>query len=99
VEPLLQVLARAVRRGGVFLVGMALLVAGAAMMVLPGPGIAVILLGLVVLSAEFQWAKRALAWMRRRASDVKAQAQARLPGASRRPPGGPPGRDRPDQAA
>ena len=98
-EPLLQVLARAVRRGGVFLVGMTLLIAGAAMLVLPGPGIAVILLGLVVLSAEFQWAERALTWMRRRASDVKNQAQARLPGTNRQPPSGPPGRDRPDRAA
>jgi uncharacterized protein (TIGR02611 family) len=98
VEPLLVVLARAVRRGGVFLVGMILVVAGAAMLVLPGPGIAVILLGLVVLSAEFQWAKRALAWMRERATGLKDQAQARLPGAGRRPPGGPT-RDRPDRAA
>jgi len=100
VEPLLQVLTRAVRRGGVFLVGMTLLVAGAAMLVLPGPGIAVILLGLVVLSAEFKWAQQALAWMRERASDLKNQAQARLPGANRTPPGGgPPTRDRPDRAA
>jgi uncharacterized protein (TIGR02611 family) len=98
VEPLLQVLSRTVRRGGVFLVGMTLLVAGAAMLVLPGPGIAVILLGLVVLSAEFQWAKRALTWMRQRAAAVKAQAQARMPG-SNRPPNNPSGRDRPDQAA
>jgi uncharacterized protein (TIGR02611 family) len=94
VEPLLQVLARAVRRGGVFLVGMTLLIAGAAMLVLPGPGIAVILLGLVVLSAEFKWAQRALAWVRARASDLTSQAQSRMPGASSRPPG----RDRPDQA-
>jgi uncharacterized protein (TIGR02611 family) len=99
VEPLLAVLARAVRRGGVFLVGMALLAAGAAMLVLPGPGIAVILLGLVVLSAEFQWAKRTLAWVRERASDLKNQAQGRMPGADRRPPGGGPTRDRPDRAA
>jgi uncharacterized protein (TIGR02611 family) len=99
VEPLLQVLGRAARRGGVFLVGTTLLVAGAAMLVLPGPGIAVILLGLVVLSAEFQWAQRALAWVRERASDLKSQAQARMPGTDRRPPGGPPTRDRPDRAA
>jgi uncharacterized protein (TIGR02611 family) len=99
VEPLLQVLTRAVRRGGVFLVGMALLVAGAAMLVLPGPGIAVILLGLVVLSAEFQWAKRVLVWARERAAGLKAKAQSRMPGANRNPPGGPPSRDRPDQAA
>jgi uncharacterized protein (TIGR02611 family) len=99
VEPLLQVLTRAVRRGGIFLVGMTLLVAGAAMLVLPGPGIAVILLGLVVLSAEFKWAQQVLAWVRERATDVKHQAQARMPGANRTPPGGPPTRDRPDQAA
>jgi uncharacterized protein (TIGR02611 family) len=99
VQPLLAVLARAVRRGGVFLVGMTLLVAGAAMLVLPGPGIAVILLGLVVLSAEFQWAQRVLAWVRERTSDLKNHAQARLPGTDRRPPGGPPSRDRPDRAA
>jgi uncharacterized protein (TIGR02611 family) len=99
VEPLLQVLARAVRRGGVFLAGMTLLIAGAAMLVLPGPGIAVILLGLVVLSAEFQWAQRVLSWVRERFTDLKDQAQARLPG-NRHPPGGPPPtRDRPDQAA
>ena len=98
-EPLLQVLTRAVRRGGVFLVGMTLLVAGAAMLVLPGPGIAVILLGLVVLSAEFQWAKRLLVWARERATDLKVQAQSRMPGNNRRPPGGPPNQDRPDQAA
>jgi uncharacterized protein (TIGR02611 family) len=99
VQPLLAVLTRAVRRGGVFLIGMALLVAGAAMLVLPGPGIAVILLGLVVLSAEFQWAKKVLAWARERFTDLRNQAQARLPGTDRRPPGGGPTRDRPDRAA
>jgi hypothetical protein len=69
------------------------------MLVLPGPGIAVILLGLVVLSAEFQWARRVLAWFRERFTDLKHQARARMPDADRRPPGGPPTRDRPDRAA
>ena len=97
---MLQALGRAVRRGGVFLVGSALLVAGAAMLVLPGPGIAVMLLGLVVLSAEFQWAQRVLAWARQRGRYLKDQAQARMPGSSHPPPGDPPPtRDRPDQAA
>lgn len=97
---MLQVLGRAVKRGGVFLVGMTLLIAGAAMLVLPGPGIAVMLLGLVVLSAEFQWAKRILAWARERFTDLKDQAQSRMPGGNRPPSGDPPPtRDRPDQAA
>jgi uncharacterized protein (TIGR02611 family) len=98
VERFLQAFARVARRGGVFVVGVTLLVAGAAMLVLPGPGIATVLLGLVVLAKEFHWARRVLAWMRRRAVDLKDQAQARLPGANRQPPP-PPGRDRPDQAA
>src|SRR4029450_523462 len=68
---------------------MTLLAAGAAMLVLPGPGIAVILLGLVVLSAEFQWAQRVLTWLRERASHLKDEAQPRMPGADRRPPGDP----------
>ena len=95
---MLQLLGRAVRRGGIFIVGMTLLIAGAAMLVLPGPGIAVMLLGLVVLSAEFLWAKRVLTWARERFTDLKDQAQARMPG-NRHPPSGPPTRDRPDQAA
>jgi uncharacterized protein (TIGR02611 family) len=99
VEAILQVLGRAVRRGGVFLVGTALLVAGAAMLVLPGPGIAVMLLGLAVLSAEFQWAKRILAWARERGRYLKDHAQTRMPGSGRPGPGDPPTRDRPDQAA
>ena len=98
-EPLLQAVGRAVKRGGVFVVGMTLLIAGAAMLVLPGPGIAVMLLGLVVLSAEFKWAQRTLAWCRDRGKYLKDQAQARMPGANRHPPNGPPTRDRPDQAA
>jgi hypothetical protein len=57
------------------------------------------LLGLVVLSAEFKWAQRILAWVRERGRSLKDQAQARMPGGGRRPPSGPPTRDRPDQAA
>jgi uncharacterized protein (TIGR02611 family) len=96
---MMRVLARLARRGGVFIVGVALLVAGTAMLVLPGPGIAVILLGLVVLAKEFSWARRVLDWARDRFVQLKDQAQARMPRASQRPRTDPPGRDRPDQAA
>ena len=95
----MRVLARFARRGGVFIVGVALLVAGTAMLVLPGPGIAVILLGLVVLAREFSWARRALDWVRHRAVTLKNQAQARMPRASQPPRTDPPGRGRPDKAA
>ena len=41
-------------------VGCTLLVVGVALLVLPGPGIIVIGLGLALLSAEFVWARRLL---------------------------------------
>jgi len=46
-------------------VGAGLLVAGGAMLVLPGPGWAVIALGLVVLASEFVWFERPLRPVRR----------------------------------
>ena len=53
-------IARNSRRLAILLVGFAFLGAGAAMLVLPGPGIIVVLLGLAILATEFTWAERAL---------------------------------------
>jgi uncharacterized protein (TIGR02611 family) len=36
----------------------------------PGPGIAVIILGLVILSSHFEWALRLLDWAKRKAASV-----------------------------
>jgi len=51
-------------------VGFSLLLAGLAMMVLPGPGIVTVLAGLTVLATEFHWARRVkrrvVVWVRRR---------------------------------
>lgn len=52
-------------------VGFTVLGIGAAMLVLPGPGLVVIALGLVILSAEFVWAKRALNRMKDQAQKVR----------------------------
>ncbi len=49
---------RAIRRVVVATVGTSLLLAGVAMLVLPGPGIVTILAGLTVLATEFHWARR-----------------------------------------
>lgn len=50
-------------------VGTVVVLAGIAMMVLPGPGVASVLLGLLILSTEFRWAHRLLrparVWARR----------------------------------
>ena len=40
--------------------GVVLLVAGILMLVLPGPGLLVILIGLALLATEFAWARRVL---------------------------------------
>lgn len=42
----------------ILIIGLGLLVAGVAMLVLPGPGWAAIFLGLVILGSEFAWAHR-----------------------------------------
>jgi uncharacterized protein (TIGR02611 family) len=48
------------KRSAVTILGVALLAAGAAMMVLPGPGILVIVAGLAVLATEYVWARSLL---------------------------------------
>lgn len=58
---------------GVVLLGGGLMLAGLAMLVLPGPGWAAIILGLVVLASEYAWAHRALQPVRR-VADRAAQA-------------------------
>ncbi len=47
-------------RVGVFALGMTLLILGLIMFVVPGPGFATIILGLVILGSEFAWATRVL---------------------------------------
>ncbi len=53
------------------LVGFTILAIGAAMLVLPGPGLIVIGFGLLVLSAEFVWARRALDRMKDQAQKAR----------------------------
>lgn len=50
--------------------GFVLLIAGAAMVVLPGPGGLVIALGLVLLAEDIVWADRALRFVRKRVPGV-----------------------------
>ena len=54
-------------------VGFTTIAIGAAMLILPGPGLVVIGLGLLILSAEFVWAKRALDRMKDGARHVRDQ--------------------------
>lgn len=47
------------------MVGFGLLASGLVMLVLPGPGVLVILAALAMLAAEFVWARRVLAYVKR----------------------------------
>lgn len=49
-------------------VGLSLIVAGIAMLVLPGPGIATIIAGLAVLATEFAWAQVVLSHIKKHGS-------------------------------
>jgi hypothetical protein len=70
----MEKITRAARKTGVTILGFGLLIIGAILLVLPGPGIVVIILGLVVLSWEYEWAKHHL----RRARHAHRRAMAKI---------------------
>jgi uncharacterized protein (TIGR02611 family) len=56
----IRFIARNAKRLMILILGTAVLLAGVAMLALPGPGVLVIILGLVILATEFAWAERML---------------------------------------
>lgn len=56
---------------GLLLVGGLLALPG-----VPGPGIPIMLLGLVLLSSHFAWAKRAMDWLKARTAALRARVQS-----------------------
>jgi tellurite resistance protein TerC len=72
------------RRGAITVAGFVVLLAGVAMLVLPGPGLLAIVAGLAILATEYTWAKRPLDAMRRRLDQARTAAQAKLRGRDRR---------------
>lgn len=61
---------RQAKRIIVAIIGFTLLCLGVVMLVTPGPGWAVIFLGLSVLAAEFVWARRLLKRLKKTGADV-----------------------------
>ncbi|WP_407840006.1 TIGR02611 family protein [Streptomyces sp. DSM 116496] len=59
---------------GVFIVGLAVIGAGIAMLVLPGPGWVAIFAGLAIWATEFAWAHLALRWTKRKVSEAAQKA-------------------------
>lgn len=60
-----------VKKFAMTILGVALLAVGAAMMVLPGPGILLIVAGLAVLATEYVWARRLLVGAKEQATKVQ----------------------------
>ncbi len=77
---------RQARRVVVWVVGVSVSLFGVALCVLPGPGIATIVVGLSILAIEFTWARRWLARIKKTSSDAAEQAMGWLGG--KRPPDG-----------
>jgi uncharacterized protein (TIGR02611 family) len=58
-------------------VGLVLVAAGLVLLVLPGPGILLVIAGLAVLATEYVWAQRALNFARRKGTEMKDVALRR----------------------
>ena len=63
------------RRLAISIVGFVLILVGVAMLVLPGPGLLVIIGGLAVLGTEYMWARRALEIAKRKAKETAARVR------------------------
>ncbi len=59
------------RRLIVTVVGFTILAAGVAMIVLPGPAVVVIPVGLAILATEYVWARKLLTAVKRRIEQMK----------------------------
>ncbi|OAH14225.1 TIGR02611 family protein [Streptomyces jeddahensis] len=59
---------------GVFVAGLAVVVAGALMLVLPGPGWLVIFGGMAIWATEFVWAQLVLRWTKRKVTEAAQRA-------------------------
>src|ERR671911_1204517 len=69
------IVARFIRRSGkriaVTIAGFLVIIAGAALLVLPGPGVLVIIAGLAILATEYVWAQRLLRIAKEKANQAK----------------------------
>ncbi|MFC7307730.1 TIGR02611 family protein [Streptomyces monticola] len=59
---------------GVFIVGLAVVVAGIIMLPLPGPGWVVIFCGMAIWATEFVWAQLVLRWTKRKVTEAAQRA-------------------------
>jgi Flp pilus assembly protein TadB len=72
---IVRFIGRSSKRIAISVVGAALVLAGIAMFVLPGPGILVVALGFAVLGTEYAWAAAALERTKRVATQASVVAR------------------------
>lgn len=68
-----------IKRYVIVVFGLTVLVVGIAMILLPGPAILVIPLGLAILGTEFLWARRLLKKLKARVKEFKDAAMSYIP--------------------
>jgi hypothetical protein len=70
---------RILRRSAIIVLGWLLVLAGFAAIILPGPGLLLLLSGLVVLSQEYEWAERRVEPVKQKAFDVASTGVETVP--------------------
>ena len=80
---IIRFIGRSSKRIAVSVVGGALVLLGLAMLVLPGPGILVVVVGFAVLGTEYAWAAAALERTKRTAEQAGRMAKAGVSKAAR----------------
>ena len=85
----LEGLPKRVRRVVIGVVGGTVLLIGLALVVLPGPAVVVIPVGLAILATEFAWARRYLTKARELLDKARKKKVPQKPLTRERPPAGP----------
>ena len=67
------------RKAGITILGWILVLLGLAALILPGPGLLLLLLGLIVLSQEYDWAERRVEPVKKKAFEVARQGVSSYP--------------------
>jgi uncharacterized protein (TIGR02611 family) len=73
-------------QGGVFVVGLAVVVGGVVLLPLPGPGWLIIFGGMAIWATEFTWAQRVLRWTKQKVAGAARSARRRFRGGRGTPP-------------
>ncbi|MEX2014709.1 MAG: PGPGW domain-containing protein [Candidatus Saccharimonadales bacterium] len=64
-----------IKKAVVFIAGFTIIIAGLILLVIPGPGLLTIALGLLILSSEFEWAERHQKNIKKRIQDAYKKAK------------------------